>query len=829
MPDPSVRSDKARRVVLLIDEDPAIGRLARLSVNGPACEVVVCGRHLDGLRLAARQKPDLILMETQFKGMDGLNLASKLLQAPETRGSALAFLTSQPSIVQRFRAIQIGALDYILKPIEGRKLAARVQGILVRLEARRGPVSGPAVDPLLQRLVQLEAESASGVLELERPGQAARLVFSAGELQQAECGLTQGEEALNEVASCGDWTFVFQSSDDDLDTTDDNSPLRKRRTTDQTRPEVPLTKPVKHVPSSLTATVMDIAVAQPRRESPVVLPGFGDSVEDETIVDAGQGGSAPPPAADLEVVIQPIGSSTDKLQALTDDDDNVRTLPPGSEGFKADGFKVATDPGVHPALSDDPPTGEIYDEDAPTAMSFKALDGVDDLSLQKLSAMLEAEAQTDDTSEIPEVASPPRQDATAPTRPPAAALKAWPTPGGVGTPPRGGTPTPSRQVLRQWLTSVSSPLLLVIPSPPARQLLQRAVEEMGFQVVNVGTGVEAYTTALRTRPVALVADLRGPSLDGRELLAAVRSDFHVRETPFIIVSSEYLLSQVQAGGPMALGPILHGLESALAPRVNLQERLRPDQGEITGWVEPIGTAYLLRVLGHAGLSGRLDLKTRDVRQAEVIFRRGEICGATVNTSEPTVGPLAMLHVLGLEWQEYTFLPDVVDGGQVPLGDLGQLIETACQQNNILLARLYQHGVKNEDVLVDGTTLDLYLGRLPQASLELLVKLMEGTPAVTLAEAGQAAPGLLKSILHDLRRKGVLLPTSMRAVRTDGDKPAKPISRSKPRSGRRWLVIVLTGLLTVLLAVGGYLVYWRVLSKGGHAPGTSAGTGVSAPK
>src|SRR5512139_1806242 len=137
MADPSPGSDKTRRVILLIDEDAAIGRLVRLSMHGPSCQVIVCNRHLEGLRLAARQKPHLIVMETQFKGADGLALASKLQQAPETRGSALFFLTAETSVVSRFHGMQLGALDYAQKPVDGRALASRIGAAVARLDEPR--------------------------------------------------------------------------------------------------------------------------------------------------------------------------------------------------------------------------------------------------------------------------------------------------------------------------------------------------------------------------------------------------------------------------------------------------------------------------------------------------------------------------------------------------------------------------------------------------------------------------------------------------------------------------------------------------------------------
>jgi hypothetical protein len=220
-----------------------------------------------------------------------------------------------------------------------------------------------------------------------------------------------------------------------------------------------------------------------------------------------------------------------------------------------------------------------------------------------------------------------------------------------------------------------------------------------------------------------------------------------------------------------------------------------------------------------------------------VFRRGEVCGATVNLREPAVGPMAMLHILGLEWQAYTFLPDVVSGGQVPLGDLAALIDTACQQNNIFLARLYQLGIAQEDVVVDKQALDGYLNKLPPGSLELLVRLVEGERAAALQEKGIAPPALLKTILHDLRRKALVLPTSMRPVRVESDKlhragPALGVTQK--RRDRRWLVVLLTGLLTVLVVAGCFLVYRRVIAPRlmqrtpAATPGAEPGRGTAAP-
>jgi len=590
-------------------------------------------------------------------------------------------------------------------------------------------------------------------------------------------------------------------------------------------------RPVRHVPSTLTATVHDNAVAKPRLTPRPTLepepafeglspigPEFDD---DQTVVEANQRqilDAITQPGQEVvpEVVIPQFDSSvTDQGPALATD----QMPKPVLEGP----FEETAETGHAEEQStlrrdEFPEPGEGFDEDIPTSMSFKVAERSDS-SLPSLSG----EGLSFVTSEDEEVVVTAPTPAMVRSRP---LPQVEPTPASSTSGSPAAAPPPAalapRGALRRWLGERGATLLIVAPSSAARVLppLQQAAEELGFQVHHVTTGLDAYRFALERRPTAVLSDLRGPDLDGRELLAAIRSDFCVRETPFIMVSSEYLASQLQLEGLAGLGPILQGLEAALAPRVALEERARSG-GELAGWVEPVGLSFLLRAIGSAGLSGRLQLNTKEGRGAVVIYRRGEICGATVNAAQATVGPMAMLHLLGYEWQEFSFVVEPVDSAQVPLGELEALIETAFQQNNVLLNRVYQQGVQIEDVSVDSNALDLYLQRLPAGSLELLIRLVEGEKAGVLAEKNLAAPGLLKSILHDLRRKAVIQPLSMKPVRTEERPQAPSASTPAPtKKRRRWLVVVIACLLTVLLAGGGYFAYWyfylggRIASLGG---------------
>ena len=822
MADPQGGEGTAQRLVLLIDEDEKVGRQVRLSLHQPRCQVLTCTHHREGLRLAASRKPHLILLETRFTETDGFRLAQDLLQSPETRSSAVAFFTSDDSVCQRFRGIQLGAVDYIVKPVEGRKLAARLESLFARLDrtpSPLGPVSGPSVNQIFSRLQEIEQDASSGVLELYRIGQAACIHFSFGEVQRAECNALLEEAALNEIAAHGDWQLSFVEKaalpvSSVGESTIASAPghsltanvaegemaAANRRHTKVTPLAIP--KAAKHLPSSMVTTVLDEAISRPRPHSTNRLQSEGrsspaepENPEDPAVTKAEtvqpsfpQSTASPSPSSGAEAQGVPSRPSGNMSDSALDKKPNPVEGPPVEEYQASD----------------------EYEEDAPTTMDFALEDKVGDLDFSGFRPSIEggkAAAAFFAKNETPGFGF------TAIEQSASSLSETIPKSGGTS---HLAESLGSHDFFQHWLRTVNkSPLLLVVPQLEIRNMLQQATEKLGYSVLPCSTSNEAYLTALQRRPVAILSYLKGLEMDNRELLAAVRGDFHLRETPFIMLSSEDLATQLRTSGLAAITPLLQGLEAALTPKVHLYQQLHcKDPNPNSGWVEPIGTAGLVRLVGEALLSGRLHLQSREGYLAEVVFRRGEICGCTLNSPSSAVGPLALFHLFGYEWQKYSFIPCEIDMSNITLGDLPQLIETACQQNNILLNRLYQFGVQIDEVIVDNKALDAYLQKLPPFSLEVLIRLVEGEKAVLLAEKGLATPTMLKAMLHDLRRKAVIQPLSLRPVNPDSN-PIHigigiEIGLSHQGRRRRWLVVLSASIVTALLTAGSYLFYHRVM-------------------
>ena len=146
----------AHRVILIVD-DAAENLHVLYELLRPQYRVLAATSGEAGLRIAhGEPTPDLILLDVMMPGMDGYTVLAKLREAPATRDIPVIFLTALADAGDEERGLQLGAADYITKPISPLVVLARVRTQLEAKEARDG---------LRNQNAQLEAEVARRMAE----------------------------------------------------------------------------------------------------------------------------------------------------------------------------------------------------------------------------------------------------------------------------------------------------------------------------------------------------------------------------------------------------------------------------------------------------------------------------------------------------------------------------------------------------------------------------------------------------------------------------------------------------------------------------------------
>jgi len=125
--------------ILVIDDEPKIVKLARDYLERSGFHVITAADGNAALATARHERPDLIVLDLNLPGMDGLDVCRAL-----RRESAIPIimLTARVEETDRLIGLELGADDYITKPFSPRELVARVRAVLRRVQ---GGVHQPGI------------------------------------------------------------------------------------------------------------------------------------------------------------------------------------------------------------------------------------------------------------------------------------------------------------------------------------------------------------------------------------------------------------------------------------------------------------------------------------------------------------------------------------------------------------------------------------------------------------------------------------------------------------------------------------------------------------
>ena len=120
--------------VLVIDDEAPIRLLCRVNLEAEGMQVIEAADGATGLEVARAESPDAILLDVMMPGLDGWTVAERLLEDEATRRIPIIFLTARAEVRDRARGIDLGGLDYVVKPFNPVELASLVREVVARVE-----------------------------------------------------------------------------------------------------------------------------------------------------------------------------------------------------------------------------------------------------------------------------------------------------------------------------------------------------------------------------------------------------------------------------------------------------------------------------------------------------------------------------------------------------------------------------------------------------------------------------------------------------------------------------------------------------------------------
>ena len=124
------------RKALVVEDDPDIVELLLHYLTADGWVVESTGDGKEALGRIRAGGIDLVLLDLQLAGMDGLSVCAEVRREPSTSRTPIMMLTAKGDETDRIVGLEVGADDYIVKPFSPKELLARIRALFRRLEPR---------------------------------------------------------------------------------------------------------------------------------------------------------------------------------------------------------------------------------------------------------------------------------------------------------------------------------------------------------------------------------------------------------------------------------------------------------------------------------------------------------------------------------------------------------------------------------------------------------------------------------------------------------------------------------------------------------------------
>jgi len=126
--------------ILVVDDEPDIRELIEYNLRKEGYNVATAVNGKQAITMAKREIPDLIILDIMMPEMDGIEACRLMRAMPEFKNTFMVFLTARSEEYSEIAGFNVGADDYIAKPIKPRVLVSRINAILRRNIQQEEPI-----------------------------------------------------------------------------------------------------------------------------------------------------------------------------------------------------------------------------------------------------------------------------------------------------------------------------------------------------------------------------------------------------------------------------------------------------------------------------------------------------------------------------------------------------------------------------------------------------------------------------------------------------------------------------------------------------------------
>lgn len=125
-------SNANKQKILIVDDEPDILELIEYNLKKEGYQVFLARNGQEAVAEAKKTLPDLIVLDIMMPKMDGIEACRIMRTMPEFKNTFMVFLTARSEEYSEIAGFNVGADDYIAKPIKPRALVSRINAILRR-------------------------------------------------------------------------------------------------------------------------------------------------------------------------------------------------------------------------------------------------------------------------------------------------------------------------------------------------------------------------------------------------------------------------------------------------------------------------------------------------------------------------------------------------------------------------------------------------------------------------------------------------------------------------------------------------------------------------